>query len=202
MRVKTEAKRDAIVEMAGQVFLESGYERASMGQIAERVGGSKGTLYSYFPSKEALFVEVMLKAGEREFAPVIAMLQPGAADLGAMLRRWGEALLGIMCKPAFVAARRVIASEAGQSDIGKRFHERGPKVGEAMMQAFLSAEMQAGRLRDADPQLAAVQLMALLEAETMHRLMLGVLTQLSRAEIKRIADRAVTTFLVAYKPAP
>lgn len=47
MRVRTEAKRDAIVEAASEVFLESGFEGASMAQIATLVGGSKATLYGY-----------------------------------------------------------------------------------------------------------------------------------------------------------
>ena len=58
MRVRTESKREAILEAASHVFLESGFEGASMAEIAARVGGSKATLYGYFGSKEDLFVEV------------------------------------------------------------------------------------------------------------------------------------------------
>src|SRR5580692_404744 len=48
-------RRDAIVEVARQVFFEEGYAAASMSTIAARLGGSKGTLYNYFRSKEELF---------------------------------------------------------------------------------------------------------------------------------------------------
>ncbi len=48
--MRTEAKREAILKTAAQAFVELGYERASMSEIAARVGGSKGTLYAYFPS--------------------------------------------------------------------------------------------------------------------------------------------------------
>ena len=51
MKVKTEARREAIVEAAAQLFQEMGYERASMNELAKRLGGSKTTLYNYFPSK-------------------------------------------------------------------------------------------------------------------------------------------------------
>ena len=54
MRVKTEAKRQHIVDVAAQAFRELGFEGASMAEICARVGGSKATLYNYFASKEEL----------------------------------------------------------------------------------------------------------------------------------------------------
>lgn len=59
MRTKSDEKRQAILDVAAEVFREAGFERASMSEICTRVGGSKATLYNYFPSKEELFFEVM-----------------------------------------------------------------------------------------------------------------------------------------------
>ncbi|CAI1972516.1 Uncharacterized HTH-type transcriptional regulator yvdT [Serratia ficaria] len=59
MKVRTNARRDAIVEEAALLFQEMGYERASMNELAKRVGGSKATLYGYFSSKEELFTAVV-----------------------------------------------------------------------------------------------------------------------------------------------
>ena len=64
MKTKTESKRQAIIQAAAEVFREVGFERASMSDIRERIGGSKATLYNYFPSKEKLFFEVMHQAKE------------------------------------------------------------------------------------------------------------------------------------------
>ncbi|WP_206336533.1 TetR/AcrR family transcriptional regulator, partial [Pseudomonas viridiflava] len=50
VRVLTDAKRDAIIDAAAQVFQEDGFEAASMAAIAARVGGSKSTLYRYYNS--------------------------------------------------------------------------------------------------------------------------------------------------------
>ena len=47
-------RRDQIIEAARSVFGEDGYEDASMGQIARRVGLSRSTLYEYFSSKEEI----------------------------------------------------------------------------------------------------------------------------------------------------
>ena len=64
VRVKTEDRRQAILEVAHAVFREKGFERASMATISRRLGGSKGTLYGYFKSKEELFETAMKMAGE------------------------------------------------------------------------------------------------------------------------------------------
>src|ERR1700759_262923 len=56
LRVRTEARRRAILDAARSVFEEQGFDRATMAQISERLGGSKTTLYSPFPTKEELVV--------------------------------------------------------------------------------------------------------------------------------------------------
>src|SRR6202790_3714523 len=54
-RLDRDSRREAILDVAAEVFMEVGYSAASMSIIAARVGGSKGTLYNYFKSKEELF---------------------------------------------------------------------------------------------------------------------------------------------------
>lgn len=49
---------ETIIEAAGQVFMESDFEAASTNQIAERAGISIGSLYQYFPNKDALILAV------------------------------------------------------------------------------------------------------------------------------------------------
>ncbi|MGH6965637.1 MAG: TetR/AcrR family transcriptional regulator, partial [Phenylobacterium sp.] len=47
-RLDRDARREAILDVAQEVFLEEGFANASMSTIAARLGGSKGTLYNYF----------------------------------------------------------------------------------------------------------------------------------------------------------
>jgi len=58
-RAQRDLRREAILSIALQVFMEEGYAAASMSTIAARLGGSKGTLYNYFRSKAELFVAVI-----------------------------------------------------------------------------------------------------------------------------------------------
>jgi AcrR family transcriptional regulator len=56
---RKEARPDEIIEAARAVFLERGFALAKVDEIARRAGASKGTVYLYFPTKEALFEAVM-----------------------------------------------------------------------------------------------------------------------------------------------
>ena len=200
MRVKTEAKRQAIVAAAAEVFQEAGFEGASMAVIATRVGGSKATLYSYFPSKEELFIEVMRTAGERQFQPIVAGLGDGSADPGKTLQNFGEKMLASSCGETFVQTRRALISESGRSDIGLRFFQAGPQKGLQQIAIYLETQMTLGRLKKTDPLLAAMQLNALLECETVMPLLLGVVKPPSPAQIRLAVRRALKTFFAAYAP--
>ena len=73
MRVKTEGRRQVIIDAALEVFKEVGYERASMAEISARAGGSKATLYNYFKSKEELFSAAMLEAVVEQGLPMLRL---------------------------------------------------------------------------------------------------------------------------------
>ncbi|MET3432925.1 AcrR family transcriptional regulator [Herbaspirillum seropedicae] len=200
MRVKTAERRDAILAAAAEVFLEEGFEGASMAGISARIGGSKGTLYSYFKSKEELFVAVTHEQAKKQMEPALAALEKDTGDLQKTLQVFGEKAVSFLCQESTLQTHRMIVAESGRSDIGRRFHESGPKLGMERIAAFLSRQMQAGRLKQADPMLATLQLCALLDCETVKPMMLGLESAISRPRMKRMVGRAVETFLAAYAP--
>ena len=164
MRTRSEARRTRILEVAGAVFREQGYEQASMNDIAERVGGSKATLYSYFPSKSALFVAVMTASAGAVFEPVFTSL---SADLPmvAVLEHFGRHYLEAVCADTTMRTYRMAVAEAQSSDVGRLLYENGPLRGWTEVADFIRGHQAAGRLRaDADAMLAAWQLRGLLEA--------------------------------------
>ncbi len=59
-----EARKNAIVEAAKTVFFEKGFQGTTMDQIAKAAELSKGSLYIYFPSKEELYVTVLVEGLE------------------------------------------------------------------------------------------------------------------------------------------
>ncbi|MGE3865078.1 MAG: TetR/AcrR family transcriptional regulator, partial [Burkholderiaceae bacterium] len=60
-----EQQRDRILELAVRAFAEIGYPSASMAQLAQACGTSKGRLYHYYPSKEAILFDSLQRYTQR-----------------------------------------------------------------------------------------------------------------------------------------
>lgn len=200
MRAKTETRRQAILDAAAQVFQETGFERTTMSAICERLGYSKATLYNYFASKEELFSAVVFEATEAEFEATLAALDPTLQDMTEALEKFGRGLLTLLYAPQVLAVRRLIVAEAGRSDLGRKCYALGPERSEAVAAAYLQQAMDAGKLRQADPRIAALHLRALLEAEWLDRFLFQTLEPVSESEINATVQRAIAAFMVAYGP--
>lgn len=198
MRTKSEARRLAILAAAAEVFQETGFERASMSAICERLGYSKATLYNYFSSKEALFSAVVFEATEAEFQATHEALDPTMPDLTQALALFGQRLLTLIYSPQVQSMRRLVVSEAGRSDLGRKCYELGPVRNEAVAAAFLQQAMDAGKLRQADARIAALHLRGLLEAEWLDRFLFQVLKDVTADELNATVQRAVAAFMAAY----
>ena len=199
MRAKTEAKRQAILKAAAEVFRELGFERASMSDIRARLGGSKATLYNYFTSKESLFFEVMHEAKESELKSIAGTLNPDAEDLKQELIRFGQKFLTVLYSPEAIAVRRLAIAEAGHSDVGRASFERATLPIEKQVAEFLKKEMKRGALRAADAKIAAIHLLSLLESELLQRVLLGVLISVKPEALNAAVRRAVDAFLLGYE---
>jgi AcrR family transcriptional regulator len=204
MKVRTEARREAILEIASQVFLEFGFERASMIEIVRRIGGSKSTIYGYFPSKEALFLAVTQAVGEKHIQSAFDELAAHDVRVGIrdMLGKFSEKLAVLMCRPELAATHRMVLAEAGHSNVGALFYEAGPKLGISDIAAFFHRAMEQGCMRQGDPTVAAQQFIALVQAEIQPRWYYKDLPPLTDEQTKGIADRAMTTFSCAYALEP
>jgi AcrR family transcriptional regulator len=200
MRVRTASKRDQIIEVAAKAFMETGYERTSMAEIAAGVGGSKATLYGYFPSKEELFVAVAARLGENHMKEALGQLSEVSAQIDRQLRVFGETLLGFISTPESLAIQRVVTAEAGHSNVGQLFYQAGPKMAVETITTFLQSAMDRQQLRRADPLVAALHIMALLQAEVMPLAMLGMPVRITKPRVQAVVRRAVDVFIAAYGP--
>ena len=200
MRMKTEARRQAILAAATQVFQETSFERASMSQICLRVGYSKATLYSYFSSKEELFFEVISLAIEAEFQATHDTLDTSVADVTQALETFGRRLLTFLYSPQVLTVRRLVVSEAARAGIGEKCFELGPQRSETVIAAFLKYHISAGKLRQANTRIAALHLKGLLEAEWVDRSMFQMPTDASEENIAESVRQAVAVFMRAYGP--
>lgn len=199
MRKKSEERRQAMIDVAAEVFNEIGFEGASMAEISARIGGSKATLYNYFSSKEEIFVEVMIKQVGCQFEEAFAALR-NEDDLRASLLRLARHYLEVIFRPEVIAVKRLASYYAGRADLGPMLYERGPKQGWDKIASFIKVKMDEGKLHGGDAWVAAMQYRALVEAEWMEMRMLNVITEIAPRKLQASAERAVDAFLYLYQP--
>ena len=191
-------KRRQILEGARHVFLSCGFDGASMGEIAKVAGVSKGTLYVYFTSKEALF-EALTISEQGGLAEVLFQMDEGDCDVPAVLRRVGLSLLEMMIRPGHISSVRMVIGAADKFPrFGQSFYEAGPRWGAERMRAYLDRQVVAGRLDIADTELAAEQFLNLCSAGILKRLLFGVQEALDPAALAGNVDAAIAVFMAAY----
>src|SRR5882757_67000 len=127
--VRRQDRRDTILAVATASFLVHGYAATSMSTIAATLGGSKGTLWSYFPSKEALFTAVLddLTATYRD--QLQALLDPRRGDVRATLKQFAAGFIAKILSCDAIGLHRLVQAEAGRfPEIGAIFYERAPRM--------------------------------------------------------------------------
>jgi AcrR family transcriptional regulator len=195
MRLKTDIRRQAILDAALTVFREVGYERASMAQISALVGGSKATLYSYFPSKEDLFAEAMIGAVEEQGQALLDLLDPDEPDVAKVLTRFGMAFLEFTTGSADLCITRTAIAEGGKGELGAKCYRLGPKRGWSAIADYFARIMASGILPPADPHIAAIHFNGMLATGITYPMLFGAEPELDHHTAVTVA---VAAFMRAY----
>jgi AcrR family transcriptional regulator len=200
---KRDAKREAILEVARQVFFEEGYAAASMSTIAARLGGSKGTLYNYFKSKDALFEAYIDYACGQWRAWIFDLPTDedavAAADIAAVLADLGERFLNHLTTDTAIRLLQLVTSEAQRApELARTFYETGPGPGVSMLAAYLEAAKAAGRIDPPDCRMAAQQFLSLCRGHLYFRYSLNLIPRPTPEEIRAEVARVVALFLGGY----
>jgi TetR/AcrR family transcriptional repressor of mexJK operon len=191
-------RRDAILAVAKGSFMEHGYAATSMSTIAAKLGGSKGTLWSYFPSKEALFTAVLDSMTMAYHDQLQTLLDP-SGDVRTSLTRFGRGLIERIVSHEAMGLHRLIMAEAGRfPELGAIFYEGAPHMMIAFIAGCLQDWIATGRLRQHDTGQSARVLISLFIADCQLRLACGVLGDFGPAEMQAEAEAAVDVFMRAY----
>lgn len=196
------AKRQQLIEGARKVFMEHGFEGASVDEIARAAGASKATLYSYFPDKRQLFEAVVQSQCSRQ-GMVICASVPGET-IEETLVRMALSFSSFLYSPAAQEMFRLCIAESGRfPEIGRAFYEVGPAQARARLVEFFEGAAAREELAIEDAVVAADQFAALCKTGGFLRSLLWG-APVSEAEIARVAEEAVRTFLARYaiRPVP
>lgn len=191
-------KYDQVLAGAREVFLGEGFEGASVDDIARAACVSKATLYSYFPDKRLLFLEVARSECQRHADNAISEIPtsgPPAQVLGQTARR----MIDFYTSEFGLRMFRVFVAESARfPDIGRAFYQSGPEMGRTRMVGYLEQAMARGELKIEDVELAADQFHELCRADLFYRAVFSVADSFTEAERDRVATGAVETFLARY----
>jgi len=193
------AKRRQIVEGARSIFLQHGFDAASMNDIARAAGVSKGTLYVYFDNKEQLFEAIVheecLVHVEGTFD-----LDHSNRDVEGVMTRLGVAYIEFLCRPEKASALRTVVAIADRMpEIGKVFYETGPAVGIAKLAAYLRAQTEAGILAVDDAEVAAAQFLDACQSTLFKPVLFNFRDAPKPKQTRYVVGIAVKTFLAAYR---
>ena len=191
-------KFDQVLEGARAVFLRDGFEGASVDDIAREAGVSKATLYSYFPDKRILFVEIAKRECQRqsdEALQLVAMAAPPDCVLPEAARRIVDFFVSEFGRAVF----RICVAEADRfPELGREFYESGPALVRDRIAAYLDGAVARGELVIDDTLLAADQFAELCKATIFPAVIFGVRSDITRDECNRVAQSAVEMFLARY----
>jgi AcrR family transcriptional regulator len=197
---RRDERREGILDVARECFLAEGYAATSMSTIAARLGGSKGTLYNYFKSKEDLFAAMMQRQCG-ELAESLFDVTASAGGVEARLKYFARNFLERLMDPQSIAIHRLVIGEGERfPEIGRIFYESGPSVVMSRIAEYVGELMDKGELRRADPMVAAQQFKDLAISGVYWPHLWGVAARLGPSEANAQADCAVETFLRAYAP--
>jgi AcrR family transcriptional regulator len=192
------AKGRQILDGARQVFLAQGFDGASMNEIARIAGVSKGTLYVYFESKQALFAAIVTEDKQRTVRTLFE-LDPDNKDVGAVLAKLAYAYLDFLLVPDHVASiRTVIGVGEKFPEVGAALYEAGPHTGAQRIAEYLDLRVRDGILRIADTELAAFQFMGMLQMPSFLPMLIGSYPPPDAKRRKMLVDTAVRLFLAGY----
>lgn len=197
-RLDPDARRDAIVDVAQEVFLEEGFAAASMSAIAARLGGSKGTLYNYFKNKDELFEACVERRCFWHQAVIFGELAADASPRETLLSI-ARAYMRVTLSDDSLRGLRLIIAEAERApEIGRRFYESGPMRGAERLSRLMAGWAEKGALKLADPFEAALVFLGLCKGRFYMPRLLGVTPELTDDEIAVAAERSVETFLCVH----
>lgn len=195
-------RQKRILDAAREVFLEQGYDNASINDIMCRAGGSLSTLYRLFGSKLGLFEAMMEQTSNQVFAAFQAFecsIKRQETPEQA-LKRYARLLLERVLSPEAVGLYRLITTDCSseREQIQQLFYAQGPKRINEKLAGYLRVQVEQGVLQMNNPELAAFQFVDMVKGQFQLRAMLGM--TITDGELDTAVEQAVDIFLRGTTP--
>lgn len=195
------AKHACVLEAAVAIFCRDGFAGASIDVIAGEAGVSRQTIYNHHGDKEALFMAAVRELTTRcntDLFATLASFPDRPQDIEAELTAFAIRLVGTCLTSRHGTSLRKLIQTEGERypALFAVWRELGPGTAWAAIAARFARLSHLGYLRIDDPDLAARQFLALVNADFHVSHMLGQTP--TAAEVATSAANAVRTFLRAF----
>jgi AcrR family transcriptional regulator len=191
-------KFDQVLEGAREVFMVDGFEGASVDDIARVAGVSKATLYSYFPDKRLLFIEVATTECTRMADRALDLIDQARPPREVLTLAAGQIVPFLLSDFAQQVFRICVAERERFPELGRAFYASGPEMGRNRLMDYMTEAMDRGELVIDDVEMAAEQFSELCKAKLWVRAVFGIQRRFSQNEIDEVIANAVDTFMARY----
>ncbi len=192
-------RMEKILNAAAELFLQEGFDRASVASIAKLAGASKETLYSRYSTKEELFEAVISRKTDiilREFSRVFVQRE----SVETVLRMYGTNLLDFMLLPEMQRLSRTLIAAAPQfPELAGKFWRLCPEREQAQLAGYLKSQADKGKLAVKDADRAAELFFSLCLGQFLTHAHMLVRKPPDPRERKQHIRTVVAMFLAAYK---
>lgn len=196
--VRTGRKFQQVLDGARDVFLRNGFEGASVDDIASVAGVSKATLYSYFPDKRQLFIEVIRTECNRMADRALEVISDNAPPREVLTTVAGQLVPFLLSDFSQRIFRICMAERDRFPELGQEFYAAGPEMGQAHLTQYFTEAVAQGALKIDDMTMAAEQFSELCKANLWLKAAFGIQSEFTQTEIDSVVANAVDTFLARY----
>ena len=192
--VKQGRKWTQVLDGARTIFMRDGFEGASVDDIVREAGVSKATLYSYFPDKRLLFLEVAKIECQAQSEAAVSSIET-SGDIREGLTVAARRMVRFFTSDVGMQVYRIVVGESQRfPEIGREFYAAGPAVVREILKKFLQKGIDEGRLQIDDLDLATDQFPELCKAGIHLQLAIGLRESVSEDEIDRAANLLVAAW--------
>jgi AcrR family transcriptional regulator len=196
--VRTGRKFEQVLAGARQVFMADGFEGASVDDIARAAGVSKATLYSYFPDKRQLFMEVANTECTLMADRTLELVGEGRPAREVLTVAASQLVPFLLSDFSLQCFRICVAERDRFPELGRAFYAAGPEMGRQRLAEYLHVAVENGELSIDNVDMAAEQFSELCKVRLWTRAVFGIQDKFTREEIDEVAHGAVDTFMARY----
>jgi AcrR family transcriptional regulator len=162
-RLRPEERRPEILDAALAVFSDLGFQRATLQDVADRAGVTKGALYHYFASKEQLFIELMRERMLPHVEEDEAMLAVASGSREEILRALMLRLWEHFRQPGQIELTLLAITELPKiPQVGRFFFEEVVLRGRRTMARALARGIERGEIGHCDLDAVAAAIPAMI----------------------------------------